>query len=130
MTSHLEDPDTMGVSGVAGELAQIRTHVRGLTDTLWAARSRDELMDTVTEIEALKATLEAVELGVVRELEATHVVKSAGWASTQDFVTSVAGSHKGSGPAMVRLAAASRSRCWHQSVKRCATAGSRPRRPR
>ena len=29
----------MGVRGVPAELAQIRTQVRGLTDTLWAARS-------------------------------------------------------------------------------------------
>ena len=31
-----------------------------------------------------------------------------GWASTQDFVTAVAGGHKGSGPAVVRLAEADR----------------------
>ena len=61
-------------------------------------------MDTVAEIEALKSTLDAVELGVVRELDATNAVKTAGWASTQDFVTAVAGGHKGTGPATVRLA--------------------------
>ena len=43
---------------------------------------------------------------MVRELDATNAVKTAGWASTQDFVTTVAGSHKGTGPAIVRLAAA------------------------
>ena len=63
-------------------------------------------MDTITEIEALKSTLDGIELGVVRELDATNAVKTAGWASTQDFVTTVAGGHKGTGPAMVRLAAA------------------------
>ncbi len=42
----------------------------------------------------------------VRELDATHAVKAVGWASTQDFVTSVAGGHKGTGPAAVRLSAA------------------------
>ena len=63
-------------------------------------------MDTVAEIEALKSTLDAVELGVVRELDATNAVKTTGWASTQDFVTTVAGGHKGTGPATVRLAAA------------------------
>ncbi len=35
-----------------------------------------------------------------------HAVKAVGWASTQDFVTSVAGGHKGTGPAAVRLSAA------------------------
>ena len=43
---------------------------------------------------------------MVRELDATHAVKTVGWASTQDFVTSVAGGHKGTGPAAVRLSAA------------------------
>ena len=43
---------------------------------------------------------------MVRELEATDAVKPIGWASTQDFLTSVAGGHKGTGPAVVRLAKA------------------------
>ncbi len=107
MPSQASEPhDTVGVLGVPAELARIRTQVRGLADTLWAARSTDELMDTIAEIEALKSTLDGVELGVVRELDATNAVKTAGWASTQDFVTTVAGSHKGTGPATVRLAAA------------------------
>ena len=50
-----------------------------------AARPIDELMDTVVEIESLKSTLDALELGVVDELEATNAVKPLGWASTQDF---------------------------------------------
>ena len=107
MTSHPQDLDsTPRAESVPAVLARIRTHVRGLTDTLWAARGRDELMDTITEIEALKATLDGLELGVVRELDATGAVKTVGWASTQDFVTSVAGGHKGAGPSTVRLAAA------------------------
>jgi hypothetical protein len=63
-------------------------------------------MDVIIEIEALKSTLDGLELGVVRELDATNAVKVAGWASTQDFVTTVAGGHKGTGPATVRLATA------------------------
>jgi hypothetical protein len=51
-------------------------------------------MHTVAEIESLKSTLDAVELGVVNELEATGSVKPVGWASTQDFHTSVAGGTK------------------------------------
>ncbi len=74
--------------------------------TLWAARARDELMDGIAGIEALKAALDSVELAMVRELDVTHAVKAVGWASTQDFVTSIAGGHKGTGPAAVRLAAA------------------------
>ncbi len=92
--------------GVPVELAQIRLRVRELTETLWAARSGAELMDTVAEVEALKSTLDSLELAVVRELEASKAVKAAGWASTQDFLTCTAGGHKGTGPARVRLARA------------------------
>jgi hypothetical protein len=93
-------------SSVVAELADLRGRANALTNTLWAARTPDELMDTFAEAEALKATLDALELGVVRELEATGAVKGSGWASTQDYVTHTAGGHKGTGPAMVRLAAA------------------------
>ena len=90
MTSQPHHVDsTPGAGDVPAELAQIRGVVRGLTDTLWAARTTNELMDTITEIEALKSTLDGLELGVVRELDATNAVKTTGWASTQDFLTTI-----------------------------------------
>ena len=55
-------------------------------------------------IEALKSTLEALELDVIAELESTDGVKHEGWASTRDFVTAVAGGNHGTGPRLVRLA--------------------------
>ena len=106
MSSQPIDHDEHRGSGVPAVLERLRGEVRELGQTLWAARGRDELMDGVAAIETLKATLESVELAMVRELDATHAVKAAGWASTQDFVTSVAGGHKGTGPAAVRLSAA------------------------
>ena len=93
-------------SSLVSELAGVRSRVAEMVDTLWAAHDGDELMDVVSEVEALKSTLDALSLGVVRELEATDVVKGAGWASTQDFLTHTCGGHKGIGPALVRLAAA------------------------
>ena len=77
-----------------------------LAATLWAARPPAELMETVAQLEGLRATLDGLELTVVAELEATGAVKSAGWASTQDFLTHTAGAHRGAGSAMVRLARA------------------------
>ena len=60
------DPDdtlsTSRAGGVPDVLAGIRRQVRELVETLWAARDADELMDTVVEVEALKATLDALEL--------------------------------------------------------------------
>ncbi len=88
------------------EVAGMGARAVELTETLWAARQPAELMDLLAEVEALKSTLDALELGVVRELDATGAVKPAGWASTQDYLTHTAGGHKGTGPATVRLAAA------------------------
>ena len=85
-------------------LEAMRGQVNELAQTLWAARPARELTGTVTAIEALKSTLEALELDVIAELEATDGVKGEGWASTRDFVTAVAGGHHGTGPRLVRLA--------------------------
>ena len=106
MSSQSIDSHEHRQRGVPAVLERLRGEVRELGQTLWAARGRDELMDTIAAAEALKTTLDALELAAVRELDATHAVKTAGWASTQDFVTSVAGGHKGTGPAAVRLSAA------------------------
>ena len=91
---------------VVVELGDMRGRAVEMTETLWAARDRGELMEVVAAVEALKSTLDALALGVVRELDASGAVKAAGWASAQDFLTSTIGGHKGSGPATVRLAAA------------------------
>ena len=93
-------------STLAAELAGVRGQVTDMAQTLWAAREGGELMELVAEVEALKASLDALELQVVRELDATGAVKAVGWASTQDFLTHTTGGHKGTGPAMVRLATA------------------------
>jgi hypothetical protein len=99
-SQHYEDTD----HGVPAVLARVRDEVRELADTLWAARNGDELMDIVAEAEALKSAVDAVVLGAVRELDVTNAPKKFGWASTQDFVTSIAGGTKHTGPALVRLA--------------------------
>ncbi|MBW8750529.1 MAG: DUF222 domain-containing protein, partial [Propionibacteriales bacterium] len=91
-------------AGVPARLAALRSEVAELRHTLWAARERAELMDVVAGVEALKSALDSLQLDVVHELEATNAVKPLGWASTQDFVTSVAGGHHGHGRAIVRLA--------------------------
>ncbi len=107
MTTHQQpEPPARGASGVPGVLVGMRTQVRELAQTLWAARDRSELMATIAEVESLKATLDALELGVVRELEATGAVKTAGWASTPDYLTHAAGGHRGTGPSVLRLAEA------------------------
>jgi hypothetical protein len=97
-------PGTRGADRVPATLIEMRHQIGDLLETLWAARRPEELMDTIAEAEALKSTVDVLVLDVVREPEATHAVKPLGWACTQDFVTYVAGGHKSTGPAVVRLA--------------------------
>lgn len=85
-------------------LRGMRQQLAALGETLWAARAGDEIVDTTVEIEAIKSQLDALELDLVRELEARREPQRLGWASTQDFLTAVSGGHKGHGPAMLRLA--------------------------
>ena len=106
MTSHPHEPGESAPASPPRVLARIRHHVAELASTLWAARPGAELMETVAEIEALRSTLDALELAVLVELEATGAAKTAGWASTQDFTTYTAGGHRGHGPATLRLARA------------------------
>lgn len=123
-----------GGQGVPAVLTRMQVEARELTQTLWAARTPSELMDTVAEAEALKSVLDAVVLGAVRELDVTHGVKPVGWACTQDFVTTMAGGHKGTGPAPGRQRCGwprrSRHRCWRQWGRRWSTGGSQRPRPR
>jgi hypothetical protein len=71
-----------------------------LDGVLWAARTPGELLDGVVALEALRAHLDAIELTIVAEIDATEAAKTQGWASTKDWLTHVAGH----GPATVRLA--------------------------
>jgi hypothetical protein len=75
MTSqHHDHPDT----GIPAVIVQAQRQIRELADILWAARTPAELMDGIAEIEALKSTASAVQLAMVRELDATNVVTSPG----------------------------------------------------
>ena len=76
-------------------LGAARDLVAGLGSTLWAARTARELVDTMAACEVLRSTLDAVQLQVVAELDATNAAAVEGWASTGDFVTAVTGGTKG-----------------------------------
>jgi hypothetical protein len=92
-------------SGVA-VLEAAAEAVRGLGQTLWAARSAPELVSTVVACERLRSVLDAVELAVIGEVAATNASASTGWASAKDFVTAVSGERKGAGRRLVALARA------------------------
>lgn len=90
----------------AAALAAALELVSGLGTTLWAARPQRELAATVHACERLRSTLDAVELQVVAEVEATNAASVEGWASTKDFVTAVSGGLKGAGRRVLALARA------------------------
>ena len=87
-------------------LRVVRETVTDLSEVLWAARPAAELLETVRQIERLRSALDAVQLQVVAELDATDGVRAEGWGSTPDFLTAVTGGRKGAGKATVSLAAA------------------------
>jgi hypothetical protein len=90
----------------AGVVGAARHGVAGLLDTLWAARTGEELLSTATGLEKLRSTLDAVLLQVLAEIDATGAARAEGWSSTADFATAIAGGRAGSGRATVALAKA------------------------
>src|SRR3954454_10276966 len=85
---------------------EARARVVELADTLWAARTPVELLATATALEKLRSTLDAVQLQVIAEIEATGAARAEGWSSTKDFCTAISGGRAGSGRATVALARA------------------------
>ncbi len=102
------DPDAWVATGVrpVDVLSAVVDTVGNLDDLLWAAKPAGELLETVRLLERLRSTLDAVQLHVVAEVDATDAAKSEGWASTKDFVTAVSGGPKGAGRRTVALAKA------------------------
>ncbi len=80
--------------------------VAGLIHSLWAARSPQELLDTVAATERLRSGLDAVQLHVVEEVDARSAAQVAGWASTKDYLTAVTGGRTGAGRRLLGLARA------------------------
>src|SRR6476659_8191034 len=72
----------------AGVLAHAGTQVVGLAETLWAAKSSEELVDTVEQLEVLRAQLAAIESSVLAEVHARKVPQSElAWGSTAEWFT-------------------------------------------
>ncbi len=89
----------------AGVVAAAGAQVAGLGDTLWAARTSEELVGTVEQLEVLRAQLAAVESSVLAEVHARGVPKSElAWGSTAEWFTHLAGTHRGDGHRTVRQA--------------------------
>ena len=69
-------------------LAEVVARVAELDSLLWSARSDDELVSVVEQVQQAKAVLAAVEAGAVAEADARDLArKKLHYASTGDWLT-------------------------------------------
>src|SRR5919112_6357481 len=77
--------------------------LRELDEVLWAARTPEELVDTVAACEAVRSHLAAIEASALAEVEGRQIAKTElAWSSTGDWFTHLAGLHRGPGRVAVR----------------------------
>jgi hypothetical protein len=62
-------------TGPAQVLVEVVASVRDLADTLWSARSDDDLVETVLQVRALRSALAAVEAGALVEADVRDMAK-------------------------------------------------------
>ncbi|QZY28886.1 DUF222 domain-containing protein [Nocardioides coralli] len=96
----LPNPTPPGVVGSA--CAEIDL----LSGQFWAARDSGELVETVVELQRLKAKAAALEAELLTEIDARHTAKQdLGWGSTADWYTHTAGTSRRAGRRTVHHAA-------------------------
>ena len=89
----------------AAVLADAVAGVRGLAETLWSARSDDELVEVVALVQQLAAAAAVVEAGAVVEADARDLAKQQlHHGSTGDWLTHLGGLRHGEGKRRVRRA--------------------------
>jgi Domain of unknown function (DUF222) len=89
----------------AAALAQVVTAVRDLDATWWSHQSDDDLIDVVSQVEAARSALAAVQAGAVAEADARDLAKRRlHHGSTGDWLTHVGGLRKGEGRRVVARA--------------------------
>ena len=79
-------------------LAEALAVVREAAQTLWSARSDDELVEVVGRVQQLTSALAVVEAGAVAEADARDLAKQRlHYGSTGDWLTQVGGLSRGEG---------------------------------
>ena len=87
----------------AAVLADAIAAVRSLAETLWSARSDDELVEVVGLVQQLVSALAAVEAGAVVEVDARDLAKQKlHYGSTGDWLTHLGGLRHGEGKKRVK----------------------------
>src|SRR3954453_22292988 len=94
-------------AGPAVALARVRSEVAELGELLWASRSDDEVVEVVSQVARLTATLAVVEAAAVAEVEARGLAKKRlHFGSTGDWLTHLGGLRRGEGKRLVGRAVA------------------------
>src|SRR6476659_10126063 len=76
-----------------------------LDETMWVAKTSEELVEAVAAAEKLRAHLAALEAGLLAEVHARGVAKGElAWGSTAEWFTHLAGTHRSTGHQAVRHA--------------------------
>src|SRR6476659_8207161 len=76
-----------------------------LDETMWVAKTSEELVEAVAAAEKLRAHLAALEAGLLAEVHARGVAKGElAWGSTAEWFTHLAGTHRSTGHQTVRHA--------------------------
>src|SRR3954471_20907099 len=94
MSIHAEIPG----QSPTGVLADAVAALRGLAETLWSARSDDELVSVVEQVQQLTAVLAVVEAGALVEADTRNLAKDQlHYGSTGDWLTHLGGLRRGEG---------------------------------
>ncbi|GAA2156156.1 HNH endonuclease signature motif containing protein [Nocardioides koreensis] len=89
----------------AGVVAAANGLVANLDEALWAAKTSEELVGTVEQLETLRAHLAGLEASVLAEVHARKVPKQElAWSSTAGWFTHLAGMKRGQGHRTVEQA--------------------------
>ncbi len=96
MSIHPHHPDAAPPAVLADAVAMLR----GIAETLWSARSDDELISVVEQAQRLSSVLAAVEAGAVAEADLRGLAKDKlHYGSTGDWLTHTGGLRRGRGEA-------------------------------
>src|SRR6478609_1734282 len=89
----------------AGVVACADRVLAELDETMWVAKTSEELVEAVVVAERLRAHLAALEASVVAEVHARGVAKAElAWGSAAEWFTHLAGTHRSTGHQTVRHA--------------------------
>jgi hypothetical protein len=113
MTISAPSAEAMTLTGV---VAGARESLEAASNTVWAFKSRADVLAVTVELERTRSRLYALEAVAAVEIEETDAARlEQGWASVKDFLTATMGGRRGCGGKLLRTAQAlmtERPRTW------------------